>query len=77
MDSVNESWIAAKGPIVEASDKITPTLTKLNSFAERNLILDYHRYNQVFQEKANMPSFEEAYDLLSGKIQANCRGKKA
>ena len=36
-------------------------------FTERNLILDYHRYNQVFQEKANMPSFEEAYDLLSGK----------
>jgi len=67
MDSVNESWVAAKGPIVEASDKITPTLTTLNSFTERNLILDYHRYNQVFQEKANMPSFEEAYDLLSGK----------
>ena len=67
MDSVNESWIAAKGQIVEASNKITPTLVTLNSFEDITLIAKYHAYNQVFQEKANMPSFEEAYDLLSEK----------
>ena len=67
MDAVNESWIAAKGPIVEALDKITPALAILNNFGDRKLILKYHAYNQVFQEKANMSSFEEAYDLLTEK----------
>ena len=67
MDSVNDSWIAAKGPIVEASNKITPTLETLNEFQDSTLISKYHAYNQVFQEKANMKSFEEAYDLMAKK----------
>jgi hypothetical protein len=52
---------------VEASNKLTPTLITLNSFENRKLILGYHRYNQVFQEKSNMRSFEEAYDLMAKK----------
>jgi len=67
MDAVNESWVAAKAPIVEASSKITPALNTLISFNDRELILGYHSYNQVFQEKVNMRSFEEAYDLMIGK----------
>ena len=67
MDAVNDSWIAAKEPIVKALDNITPTLETLNEFQDSTLISKYHAYNQVFQEKANMKSFEEAYDLMAKK----------
>ncbi len=67
MDAVNESWVAAKGPIVKALDKITPTLATLNEFQDSTLISKYHAYNRKFQEKSNMRSFEEAYDLMAKK----------